>query len=235
MKKPLKISGTGVIVWQGTPVRNLALSLVLLPLSLGLCSAGDLEDLSQAFTLAQGSSHETASSLEASRAARAADSAPAQGSQDSKDAVAWLRAARYVDPDKASDDEVFQKLSDFGHSVIKHGPDVTDDYLKSRLQKIAVATKFDSKPHMVAAARESWRAAEGAVQSDPGFMQKLEQFMQGRLRNVDLHFFMKDPVGRGFKKTPSGIEDVQGIKEVVAVFEKTQDKVTLLTLYPQGH
>ncbi len=217
-------------------MRNLALSLVLLPLSLGISSAGDFEELSQAFTLAQGASREAASSIEASRAARAEEGAAqaSQPSQESQDAVAWLRTVRYVDPDKASDEEVFGKLSDFGHSVIKHGPDVTDDYLKSRLQKIAVATKFDSKPHMVLSARECWRAAESAVNSDPGFMKELTQFMQGRLRRVDLHFFMKDAVGVGFKKTPSGIEDVQGIKEVVAVFEKTQDKVVLLTLYPQG-
>ena len=218
-------------------MRTLALSLILLPLSLAVSSAGDLAEISQAFTLAQSASQETASSMEASRAGRAEDGAAAQAPQvpqDSQDAIAWLRAVRYVDPDKASDEEVFGKLSDFGHSVIKHGPDVTDDYLKSRLQKIAVATKFDSKPHMVQSARECWRAAEDAVSADPGFMKELTQFMQGRLRRMDLHFFMKDGVGRGFKKTPSGIEDVQGIKEVVAVFEKTQDKVTLLTLYPQG-
>ncbi|MEK7746172.1 MAG: hypothetical protein AAB576_05855, partial [Elusimicrobiota bacterium] len=97
-------------------MRNLALSLVLLPLSLGISSAGDFEELSQAFTLAQGASREAASSIEASRAARAEEGAAqaSQPSQESQDAVAWLRTVRYVDPDKASDEEVFGKLSDFG-------------------------------------------------------------------------------------------------------------------------
>ncbi|MFH2202589.1 MAG: hypothetical protein ABIJ96_05710 [Elusimicrobiota bacterium] len=168
-----------------------------------------------------------------SRSAGMAAESKVQFQKASSDSIiAELRGKRNFDPDKASDDEILSALQGFGHVLQRHSPDVSDDYLRGR--GIRVATKFDTYPNMYRTSREVWRAVEKKVSSDQRFSGEVAKMLAGKLQGISLQFFMPDGVGYGLKKTSSGYERVNGIKEVTVVVRSKSGKVGIYTMYPQG-